>query len=126
MTSWQTLTTRIAARARSMAGAPLFVGVVLIVAGIALIAFGWGRIASLHDVSLQLPYIASTSFPGIALVICGVALALMGARSRDAAARAEQLDELAATLRAIREALSSAEPDRASGRSRKKTEPTGR
>ena len=38
-------------------------------------------------------------------------VALMSVRARDAAARAEQLDELASTLRAIREAMAASDDE---------------
>lgn len=83
----------------------LYLGVAAIVGGIGLVAWGWGRVAALGDVGLQLPYVASACFTGAALVICGVGLVLIGARARDIDARREQVDELASLLRLVREAL---------------------
>jgi hypothetical protein len=82
----------------------IYAGAAFVVIGFGLIALAWGRVAGLHDVSLQLPYIASAGFTGGAIVVCGLSLALGGARSRDGAVQREQLEELAAILRAIESA----------------------
>ena len=81
--------------------AATYAGVLLIAAGLALIAYAWSRVAGTLSVALQLPYVASSAFTGLGLVIVGATLISVAARRRDAAIRARQLDELAALLRVM-------------------------
>jgi len=78
-----------------------YVGIGLVVLGLALIAFTWARVAGTLDVALQLPYIASGGFAGVGLVIVGSAVVVVASRRRDAALRAEQIVELKDVLAAI-------------------------
>ena len=80
-------------------------GVGLIVAGFAVLAFTWGRVAGTVAVPLQLPYIASGGFTGLALVMLGVAGIHLDAKRRDAQLRDRRLEELASTLDALARAL---------------------
>ena len=83
----------------------LAVGAALVIAGLALIALGWSKIAALHDVSLQMPYLASACFTGVGVAMCGIALAVMGARERDALLEDRRLEELAALLSEIADSV---------------------
>ena len=78
-----------------------YVGIGLVVVGLALIAFTWARVAGTLEVALQLPYIASGGFAGVGLVIVGSAVIVVASRRRDAALRAEQLVELKDVFAAI-------------------------
>jgi hypothetical protein len=92
-------------RTHSGATTVLYLGVVLVIAGFATVAVGWGKVAALHVVGLQLPYIASACFVGAALVICGTGAVLAAVRWKDASVRVDQMRELTATLHEVRELL---------------------
>jgi hypothetical protein len=94
-----------------LAPALAYLGVGLVVVGLAVIAFTWARVAGTLDVALQLPYIASGGFAGIGLVIVGSAVIVVAARRRDAALRAEQLIELREVLATIARRLDDPERD---------------
>jgi hypothetical protein len=82
-----------------------WIGLGVAAAGFALIAFSWGKVAALLDVSLQLPYIVSGGLTGLALVMVGMATVSVAARRQDAAARAREVEGLQAVLRELHEAL---------------------
>ena len=82
-----------------------WVGVVLGVIGLVLIAVSWGQVASRTDVGLQMPYIISAGVSGLGFVVIGLGTISISARRRQAAHRSEQLQQLAATLDAIRTEL---------------------
>lgn len=76
-------------------------GLLLTAAGFVLITVAWGETAGEIDVPLQLPYVMSAGFGGLALVCVGVTLVAIDVRLRDSAARRAQsrqvtdaLDEL--------------------------------
>jgi hypothetical protein len=73
--------------------------------GFAVIAFSWGKVAALLDVSLQLPYVVSGGLTGLALVMVGMTAVNVAARRQDAADRARELEALQAVLRDLRETL---------------------
>jgi hypothetical protein len=76
----------------------VYTGVVLIVAGFAVLAFAWSRVAGTAIVALQLPYLVSGGFAGLGLVIVGVLLMYLAVKRRDAWQRERRLDALAAAL----------------------------
>jgi len=76
----------------------VYTGVALIVAGFAVLAFAWSRVAGTAIVSLQLPYVVSGGFAGLGLVIVGVLLMYLAVKRRDAWQRERRLDALAAAL----------------------------
>ena len=76
-------------------------GLLATAAGFVMITIAWGRTAGEIDVPLQLPYVMSAGFGGLALVCLGVTLIAIDVRLRDSAARQAQsrrvndaLDEL--------------------------------
>lgn len=76
-------------------------GLALTAAGFILITVAWGKTAGQIDVPLQLPYVMSAGFTGLALVCLGVTSVAIDVRLRDSAARQAQsrrvsdaLDEL--------------------------------
>lgn len=85
--------------------APTYAAVSVIVAGFAILAFTWSRVAGTVSVPLQLPYIASGGFTGLALVMLGVVGIHLDAKRRDARQRDRRLDDLASTLDALARAL---------------------
>jgi hypothetical protein len=87
----------------AVGGAVAFVGVLLLV-------LGWYLISGEAVAAKQLPYLASASLPGAALVVCGTLLALTGHKDRDAE-YARMLEELYTLLTEAVEAEPAAEPD---------------
>jgi len=82
-----------------------WIGLVIAAAGFAVIAFAWGKVAGLLDVSLQLPYVVSGGLTGLALVMVGMTAVNVAARRQDATERARQIENLQAVLRELRETL---------------------
>jgi hypothetical protein len=87
------------------ASALTWIGLVIAAAGFVVIAFSWGKVAALLDVSLQLPYVVSGGLTGLALVMVGMTAVNVAARRQDARERAEQIEQLQAVLRELRETL---------------------
>lgn len=82
-----------------------WIGLGVAALGFAVIAFSWGKVAGLLQVSLQLPYVVSGGITGLALVMVGMTVVNVASRRRDAAERAQQLEQLNAVLRELREVL---------------------
>lgn len=82
-----------------------YAGVVAIVAGFAVIAFVWGRVAALTAVPLQLPYLVSGGLTALGLIMVGVLLVNIQTKLADAARRDRQIQQLAEVLDQIRAAL---------------------
>jgi len=82
-----------------------WVGLVIAAAGFALIAFSWGKVAAQLDVSRQLPYVVSGGLTGLALIMVGMTAVNVAARRQDATERAQQIENLQAVLRELRETL---------------------
>ena len=81
---------------------PVWIGVVLIAAGFALIGYTWARVAGLLNVGLQLPYFASGGLTSIALILIGLTIVNIAAKHRDAAEQSRQLAELKELLSELR------------------------
>jgi hypothetical protein len=84
---------------------PVYVGVGLIAAGAALVGYTWLRVSGLLSVPLQLPYVASSGFTGLGIVIVGALVTSLAAKRRDADERRRQLEEVALLLEALSRAL---------------------
>jgi hypothetical protein len=82
-----------------------WIGLGVTALGFAVIAFSWGKVAALLDVSLQLPYVVSGGLTGLALVVVGMTAVNVAARRQDGAERAREVEALQAVLRELREAL---------------------
>jgi hypothetical protein len=65
----------------------------------------WGLTAGEHNVALQLPYVISAGFSGLALVAVGLIVISVAAKATDAALRRTQMDELQELLGAVRRAV---------------------
>jgi hypothetical protein len=89
---------------------PMWIGLGLIGAGFVVLAYGWGQVAGLASVALQIPYLISAGCTGLGLIVLGAVLVAIQAQRRDAAAREETLHQLGRVLREI-EALTSPRPD---------------
>lgn len=79
----------------------VYLGLMVIVAGFALIVFAWTKISATVSVGLQLPYFASGGLVGLGLIVVGVATLSIGAKRRDAFARLRQIQKLATTMESI-------------------------
>lgn len=77
-------------------GSPVrvYLGVTLIVAGFATIAYTWGRVAGLGSVPLQLPYLVSGGLTAIGLILVGLTVVNIAVLQRDAEARERQVNRL--------------------------------
>ena len=82
-----------------------WIGLGITALGFALIAFSWGKVAALLDVSLQMPYVVSGGLTGLALVMVGMTAVNVAARRQDAADRAYEIESLESVLRELRETL---------------------
>jgi hypothetical protein len=80
---------------------PTYVGIVVIAVGFALIGIAWARIAALTDVALQMPYLVSAGFTGLALVMVGLIIVNVAAKRQDSAERTRQLQTLAETFQSL-------------------------
>lgn len=79
----------------------IYAGIATAMSGFALIAYAWGKVAALLNVALQLPYVVSGGFTGVALIIVGMALVNIEVKRADAARRDRQLTQIADALRAL-------------------------
>lgn len=84
---------------------PTYAGIVLTLAGFGLIIYGWAKVAGLTDVWRQMPFIVSTGFPGLGLVMSGLLVINIAAKRQDAAERNRQLDTLTDALHELRQTL---------------------
>lgn len=82
-----------------------WIGVGLTTIGLILLVVAWGKVAGLTNVGLQMPYLVSAGFTGIALVLVGLTVVNIDAKRADAAARTAQLGELRGLLAELRTAV---------------------
>jgi hypothetical protein len=76
-------------------------GVALVGVGFLLLGVTWARVAERLNVALQLPYLVSGGFTGLALVMVGLLAVNIGIRRQDAAERAAESDRVIAALREL-------------------------
>ncbi len=91
-------------------GAGVWAGLIIIAVGFGLIAFTWGEVAALVDVSLQLPYVVSGGLTGIGLILLGLLVINLSVKRREAIERSRQLEEIREALVNLRAAVED-EPD---------------
>jgi hypothetical protein len=84
---------------------PTYVGIVLGLAGFALILIGWSAAAGKHDSWQQVPYILSAGLPGIGLVMVGLVLINVAARRQDGAKRTREMAALTDALHDLRQSI---------------------
>ena len=82
-----------------------WVGLLVAAVGGAVLALGWHRVASLTDVSHQLPYLISAGCVGLGLVAAGLTVMSIAAKKADARQRTRQLTEMRLLLAELRGAL---------------------
>lgn len=86
--------------------APTWAGLATAGIGFALLAFGWGRVAGLTSVALQVPYVISAGFTGLGLIAVGCTVVAVQARRQDAAARDRRLADLEEVLTVLEKLVS--------------------
>lgn len=86
--------------------AVVYLGLAVIVAGFAVIAFTWSKVAATLAVPIQVPYIASGGFVGLGLVVVGAVIVSVGVKRRDNFARLRRLEKLTATMESIERRIS--------------------
>lgn len=82
-----------------------YVGVAIAAVGAILLTIAWGKTAGLAVVSLQIPYLISAGFTGLALVTVGLTVINLSAKHADARARSQQLAELRDLLAELRKTI---------------------
>ena len=75
-----------------------WIGVGVTTIGMVLLVVAWGKVAGLTNVGLQMPYLVSAGFTGVALVLVGLTIVNIDAKRADAAARTAQIVELRGLL----------------------------
>ena len=99
----------------------IYVGLALLVAGGVLVAIAWGKTAGLTEVARQTPYLVSTAFPGLGLVIIGMISIHLGIREGESRERSRQNAELLTLLTALRESTEQAATPRKATRRKTST-----
>ncbi len=89
----------------------LYVGVVVMMVGLALITYAWARVAALANVALQIPYLISSAVAGLAIVLIGLGIVDVTTRGRDARERSRQLGQLRDLLMGIADSLAGEEKE---------------
>ena len=82
-------------------GVPVYLGVVAIAVGFALLGVAWADVAGLTIVAMQTPYLVSAGFTGLGLAVVGVVVLVTGVRRQDGARRDRQYETLTETFRNI-------------------------
>lgn len=95
---------------RRESSVPTWIGLSVVGVGFVLLAYTWGRVAGLTNVAFQLPYVVSSGFTGIGLIVVGLTAVGVQAKRQDLAGRARALEELADTMAALRTALEASVP----------------
>ena len=98
---------RLAGRIRRIwsVGAGVWIGLLIVAGGFGLLAFTWGEVAALLDVSAQIPYLVSGGLVGIGLILVGLLMINLSVKKREADQRRRQLDEVREALVGLREAI---------------------
>lgn len=105
---WSATTRRLPQRARLLPHGPAaatWLGVAITTAGIVLITVAWGRTAALTNVALQVPYVISAGFTGLALVIVGLVIVNVSVKTQISRERTGQLTELRELIDDLRRAV---------------------
>ncbi len=85
---------------------PTWIGLVACAAGFVLLLIAWSQVAGETNVALQLPYLVSAGFTGVALIMVGLTIVNVAAKRRDGAERARQIDQLVSILEEVKTAVS--------------------
>jgi hypothetical protein len=101
---------RIARPVRAMRAVPrhgTYLGTLVAVIGMVLIAVAWGKTAGQTNVALQIPHLVATGMSGLALVAIGLSIISMDAKRTDARERMRQSAELRDLLAELRRTVES-------------------
>lgn len=79
-----------------------WLGIGVAAVGGVLLVVAWGKVAGLTNVGLQIPYLVSAGFTGVALVLVGLTIVNIDAKRSDARQRTAQLAELRGLLAELR------------------------
>ena len=79
----------------------IYVGVVAVVAGFALLFVAWSEVAAQSDVWRQMPFVLSAGFPGLGLIMSGLVMASVGVRRQEGVRRQRQMAALTEALRSV-------------------------
>ncbi|MCW2778741.1 MAG: hypothetical protein JWN17_2466 [Frankiales bacterium] len=93
---------RLVSSVRAVPHAGTYAGIGLAALGVVLLAVAWGKVAGLTNVALQLPYVVSAGFIGLALVACGLTVISVTARQAEGVERRRQIAELRDVLAELR------------------------
>lgn len=93
----------------------IWVGLAVVAAGFAAIAFSWSKVAGLTNVAQQVPYLVSSGLLGLALVIAGAAIVDVFVRRWDSGQRKAQIAQMTQALSEVRELLEYESADRLEG-----------
>ena len=89
---------------RPQSPVPTYIGVAVVALGFVALAIAWGGVAGEDNVARQVPYLVSGGLIGIGLILVGLTIVNVAAKRREAAAREQQTQLLAAALRGLGEA----------------------
>ena len=87
---------------RPLSPTPTYLGIAVAALGFVLLALAWGGVAGKDNVALQVPYLVSGGFAGLALIMVGLTVVNVAAKRRDSALREQQIQILAAALGELR------------------------
>ena len=79
----------------------VYVGVVAVVVGFALLFLAWSEVAAQADVWRQMPFVLSAGFPGLGLIMTGLVMASIGVRRQEGVRRQRQMAALTEALRSV-------------------------
>ncbi len=102
---WSRSVVRPIARFREVPHLGTWVGMLVTTVGLVLVAVAWGKTAGLLDVGRQIPWLVSAGLTGLALVVVGLTLVNITAKTADANERRRQLAELRDVLAELRRSV---------------------
>lgn len=80
----------------------LYAGLIVLLSGLVVLVFTWGRVAGLDALAEQVPYVISGGGAAIVLTLVGLQLIDAELTLRDCARQNRQLDELSARVEELR------------------------
>ena len=78
-------------------------GVLVTLAGVALLIVAWDKTSTTLEVGRQIPWLISAGFTGVCLVVLGLTVINLTAKHADGAERRRQLSELRALIAELRD-----------------------
>jgi hypothetical protein len=80
----------------------VWLGILITGVGAGLVIFAWAETAAQTAVALQLPYVVSAGFTGVAIVVVGLTIVQIATKDEAARERSRQILELSAQVAALR------------------------